>query len=214
MRTNQPKWLNGLLLGLCVVFLASCNKGGNLVEYNPVDLSQHKLTPKLAEKLSKRYVKDMDELFAQSDSLEYYKALVKQLQEQQANTGSGRSIKQSEPVTFKPKKPKFELSVSSWYSVDELMTYIDNSMETVEKSGGKVDGFRIYIGVFPKVGDDRKKNTLTTFITPTGHMGSGKEEGSVLPNLAIPLYAAQDITGVDPLDYSGTGEPPSRTYPQ
>ncbi|QLE02989.1 hypothetical protein HX109_15955 [Galbibacter sp. BG1] len=212
MKTN---FLKGIPFILLSVLILGCAQSENHLAHETVDISKKKLTPELAEKLSKRFVKDIEDLFAKADSLEYYKNLLEQIQNQANQAGAQRSVK-IEPVTFQKKKPKFNLSVSSWYSTDELLTYLNESIKHVKEKGGEVDGFRIYIGVFPNE-EGKKSNTLTTFINPTGRMGADKQEGSVVPNLIKPLFfqaGGHDLLDVPPLEYGGSGEPPSSSYPQ
>ncbi|WP_417362842.1 hypothetical protein [Galbibacter sp.] len=216
METNQLKLLLTSLIVVGSLFSTSCTKTqGGVLNYQPVELSKHKLPPTTAENMSKRYVRDMEILFAQSDSLAYYKDLNAKLMAALENKTSLKEVEELKtPMVIKPKKPKFELAVSDWYSVDQLLTYIDSSVEKVEASGGEVDGFRVYIGVFPKKGHGEKDNYLTTFITPTGRMGDAKQKGNILP-LSLPLYASShDITAVDPLEYGSDGNPPAASYPQ
>lgn len=216
MENNQLKiFLSAFVFVVTLLFSSCTQKGEGILSYTPVDLSKHKLSPSKAENLSKRYIKDMNLLFAQSDSLEYYKNLTAKLKSELENETSGKkSSNLKQAIDFKSKKPKFELAVSDWYSVDELLTYIGKSIYTVEASGGKVDGFRVYIGVFPAKGEGEKNNTLTTFITPTGTMGDTQQKGNML-NLSLPFYAVSpDITSVNPLEYGSDGNPPSANYPQ
>lgn len=215
METNQLKVFLTTLF-LVGSLLSSCTQPeAGVLNYQPVDLSKHKLSPEKAENLSKRYVRDMEILFAQSDSLVYYKELTAKLKAALENKTSLKEISDlKKPGVIQSAKPKFELAVSDWYSVNELLTYIGKSMETVKLNGGKVDGFRVYIGVFPKKGEGEKDNTLTTFITPTGTMGGENQKGDILP-LSYPLYAvSSDITAVDALEYGSDGNPPSASYPQ
>ncbi len=216
MKTNQLKLILTSVIVVGSLISSSCTQPqGGVLNYNPVELSKHKLPPSKAENMSKRYIKDMELLFAQSDSLAYYKEINAKLMAALENKGNLKEVQELKaPINVKPRKPKFELAVSDWYSVDQLLTYIDNSIEKVEKSGGKVDGFRVYIGVFPKKGHGEKDNMLTTFITPTGTMGKEQQEGNMV-SLSLPLYAvSRDITAVDPLEYGSDGDPPSANYPQ
>lgn len=216
MKTNQMKVFLTSFLIVGSLLSSSCSQPNEgILNYQPVDLSKNKLSPKKAENLSKRYVRDMEILFAQSDSLVYYKELTNRLKAALENKTTPEQISDLKKTDLiRPRKPKFELAVSDWYSVDQLLTYIDKSIETVESSGGKVDGFRVYIGVFPKKGEGDKDNTLTTFITPTGTMGDVNQKGSI-SSLSLPLRAvSSDITAVDPLEYGSDGNPPSASYPQ
>lgn len=215
MKTDQMKALLTPLI-VVVMLLSSCTQPQEgVLKYEPVDLSKHKLSPEKAENLSKRYIRDMEILFAQSDSLEYYKSLTEKLKAALKNKTNLKEVSEFQKTAIiSDGKPKFELAVSDWYSVDELLTYIGRSIITVEKNGGKVDGFRVYIGVFPKKGEGEKDNALTTFITPTGTMGNGKQKGDMMP-LSYPLYAvSSDLTGIDPLNYGSDGNPPNAAYPQ
>src|SRR5690606_8205830 len=113
---------------------------------------------------------------------------------------------------FKPEeelsKQKFVLSVSNWYSLDELENFIAFSKHNARKNGYKMDGVRIYIGVLPK--DDKykdKKGYLTTFISPTGSKNT--QEGGFM------LYKpSMDLPGGSSAEYGNSGDPPAATYPQ
>lgn len=216
MKTNQLKLFLTTIVVVGSLLSTSCSQPQEgVLNFKPVDLSEHKLPSDKAKKMSNRYIRDMKILFAQSDSLKHYKALNAKLMAALENkTGLKEVAEFKQPMAIKPGKPQFELAVSDWYSKEQLLTYIERSIDTVEKNGGVVDGFRIYIGVFPKKGEGEKDNFLTTFITPTGRMGDGKQKANVLP-LNLPMNAVpQDITGVDPLEYGSDGNPPDANYPQ
>src|SRR5690606_40714363 len=74
MKTNQLKLILTSVIVVGSLISSSCTQPqAGVLNYNPVELSKHKLPPTKAEQMSKRYIKDMELLFAQSDSLVYYK---------------------------------------------------------------------------------------------------------------------------------------------
>src|SRR5690606_41651130 len=133
MKTNQMKVFLTSFLIVGSLLSSSCSQPNEgILNYQPVDLSNNKLSPKKAENMSKRYVRDMEILFGQSDSLAYYKELNAKLMAALENKASLKEVSElQKPAVIKPRKPKFELSVPDWWSVDELLSYIDKSFETV-----------------------------------------------------------------------------------
>ena len=200
--TSKFKFLSNTFYVGIVFLMVSCQP--KTEHPITVDLSKKKLTVDEAKILSELFVKDVEHLFTASDSLEYYKRLVDQLQNKR-----GGAVAQQTVDSLPQGKGKFKLSVSSWYSVDELQSYINESKKKADSLGYTLDGFRIYIGVFPnqeRFGD--KRDFLTTFISPTG--SESKQQGGFFVRQSV----SKDLTGIAPLEYGGNGWPPNSTYPQ
>lgn len=200
--TSKFKFLANTFSVALVFLMVSCQPK---TEY-PItaDLSKKKLTVEEAKELSELFIKDVEHLFTAADSLEYYKRLVDEFQNK-------RGVAQSQQAlgSLPEGKGKFKLSASSWYSLDELQSYINESKKKADSLGYTLEGFRIYIGVFPnqeRFGD--KRNFLTTFITPTG--SESKQQGSFFTRQTV----SKDLTGISPLEYGQGGWPPNATYPQ
>ncbi|ETN95684.1 hypothetical protein SAMN04487906_0921 [Zhouia amylolytica] len=203
MKTSLHKYFALAVLAALVVTVFSCQPQQKEAAIT-VDLSNKKLKPEQAKKISKKFVTDIESLFQAQDSLEYYKRLLKEVQLK----AEGKDPAREEMTEMAMAKNKFKLSVSSWYSVDELQSYINESIKKADTLGYSVDGFRIYIGVFPD--EDQygsKKNTLTTFITPTGVRNVQK--GSFM---MLPPPSSDDIEEVDPIEYGGQRDPPDAPY--
>ena len=127
--------------GLVVFILLSVFSCQPKPEEVSLDLSAKKIKPALAEKMSKKFVNETSKLLMLS----------------------------AEQDTIK-EKPPYRLSVSSWYSLDELQSYINESKRQADSLGIDLNGFRIYVGVFP---DEeiygKKRNQMAFFISPTGN---------------------------------------------
>lgn len=103
-------------------------------------------------------------------------------------------------------KPKEKDAISSWFSIEELQSFIDDC----KKEDSNVNGFRVYFGSY---GDKKnvKKNLSTVFIVPTKEIVKQGESGK--DGIESVTYDA-DITELGGLNYGGTGFPPSAEYPQ
>ncbi|WP_298364920.1 hypothetical protein [uncultured Lutibacter sp.] len=104
------------------------------------------------------------------------------------------------------KKPKEKDAISSWFSLEELQSFIDDC-----KSKNKdVNGFRIYFGSYGNK-DKSKKNLSTVFIAPTKQILKQGEAGKD----GVELTSNNgDIPELGALNRGGVGNPPSADYPQ
>ena len=96
---------------------------------------------------------------------------------------------------------------SSWYSIEEIESYIAYAKEQADSLGYTLDGLRLYAGAYP----DTKEGPglMTMFFVPTG--SKNVSEGSMLTTLQ---GGGNDIQGADGLNRGSKGDPPSANYPQ
>ena len=103
-------------------------------------------------------------------------------------------------------KPKEKDAISSWFSIDELKSFIKDC----ENSKEDVNGFRVYFGAYGKK-EKEKKNLSTVFIVPTkpkvGAMQKDGVEGG-------DDEGGTDIAELGGLNNGSNGYPPSAQYPQ
>ncbi len=191
-----------------VLVLASCKMEEPKDDKYPVlpeAVAKKLIRPQVAQDLSEGYVNAITKLQA-------LEAKVKE------NAPAGR--KEMETLKSEALKaiysqtdslhPPFELSVSSYYTLEELESYIAYAKREAAKQNIDLDGFRIYMGLFPnepKFGE--KQNFLTVFISPTGRPATQK--GAFF---STTQEGSSDITGIGALEYGGNGNPPSSSYPQ
>lgn len=96
---------------------------------------------------------------------------------------------------------------SSWYSIEEIESYIAYAKEQADSLGYTLDGLRLYAGAYP----DTKEGPglMTMFFVPTG--SKNVSEGSMLTTLQ---GGGNDIGDADGLNRGSKGDPPSANYPQ
>ena len=97
---------------------------------------------------------------------------------------------------------------SSWYSIEEIESYIAYAKEQADSLGYTLDGLRLYAGAYP----DTKEGPglMTMFFVPTG--SQNVSEGSMIPTAQG--GGSNDLKGADGLNHGGSGMPPSANYPQ
>lgn len=182
----------------CKMEEESCEKYPEL----PASVERKLIKEDVARKLSEGFVERIEKLQSLEEIVHKY-ADVARKEQSNLQSDALKAIYSSET------HPRFELSASSYYTLEEIESYIEYVKREAANQKIKVDGFRIYMGLFP---DDEnfgnKRNSLTVFITPTGN--SAKQEGSFLTNL---LDGGSDITTIGSLEYGGNGNPPSTTFP-
>ena len=98
---------------------------------------------------------------------------------------------------------------SSWYSIEDVRSYLDSAEAQAKALKYNMDGVRIYLGAHPIVGDTPGYTTL--LFVPTGTPMTS--EGNML-NFAKQGGNSNDIPGGNGLDNGGSGKPPSANYPQ
>ena len=92
---------------------------------------------------------------------------------------------------------------SSWYSLEDLESFLAIAKQEATDAGYTMDGVRLYLGAHPKV--DNIPGFTTLLFVPTGYEGNSqanKGGGSV------------DIPGNNGFDRGGNGIPPGANYPQ
>lgn len=96
---------------------------------------------------------------------------------------------------------------STWWSIEDIQSYINYAENQAGELGYTMDGLRVYLGAYP---DLKGETGLTTmFIVPTGVKNTS--EGSLLPTFQ---GGSNDIKGADGLNRGTTGYPPGANYPQ
>ncbi len=98
---------------------------------------------------------------------------------------------------------------SSWYSLEDVRSFLDSAEKQAATLKYNMDGVRLYLGAHPMVGNTPGYTTL--LFVPTGNPMIS--EGSML-NLAAQKGPGIDIPGGNGLDKGTAGEPPSANYPQ
>ncbi len=190
-----------LILASCKMEEASNEKYPEL----PEAVAQKLIRPKVAQELSEGYLRAITKLQS-LDSLVKDRAQVGKKEQEALKSEALKAIYRQTDLSH----PPFELSVSSYYTLEELESYIAYAKREAAKQKIDLDGFRIYMGLFPddpKFND--KRNFLTVFISPTGRPATQK--GAFFSTTQEP---GSDITGIGSLEYGGMGEPPSSSYPQ
>jgi hypothetical protein len=97
---------------------------------------------------------------------------------------------------------------SSWYSIEEIESYIAYAKKQADSLGYTLDGLRLYAGAYP----DTKEGPglMTMFFVPTG--SENVSEGSMIPTAQG--GGSNDLKGADGLNFGQSGYPPGANYPQ
>ena len=90
---------------------------------------------------------------------------------------------------------------SSWYSLDDLRSFLDSAEAQAKELGYEMDGVRIYCGAYPTL--KGQAGYSTSFIVPTASNKIGEEGGD-----------NHDIQGANCLNFGQSGTPPGGNYPQ
>jgi len=99
---------------------------------------------------------------------------------------------------------------SSWYSLDDVRSYLDSAERQATSLKYNMDGVRLYLGAQPMVGKTPGYTTLLFVPTGTPMLS----EGNML-NFAIQGGGGSpDIPGGNGLDRGNGGMPPGANYPQ
>jgi hypothetical protein len=101
-------------------------------------------------------------------------------------------------------------AISSWFSLEDLKSYIAYVEKEGKAKGVAVNGLRVYFGAYPKTEKKAtKKNMATVFFAPTkANVGSLQKDG------IVEITSSSDITDIDNLNGGQLGIPPSAVYPQ
>lgn len=164
------------------------------------------ITPQEAKELSVNFVKDIKKLKKIADSCIQKHSNPEYDQKRQATA-------QTMGNELNDKKPKFTLSGSSFYTLEEIETYIAYAKQEAASQGYTMDGLRFYFGIFPNdsVKYKKKSGMMSMFISPTGT--KNVSEGSMFSASMFSSHSP-DIDSIDPLEYGSQGDPPEETYPQ
>jgi len=101
-------------------------------------------------------------------------------------------------------------NVSSWYSIDDLNSYLAIADKEAITKGYTMNGIRLYLGVKPPLTED-SKNLTTLFMVSTGT--PNKSQGSMIYRSFL-QEGGEDIPGGSGLDMGNNGNPPNKNYPQ
>ena len=99
---------------------------------------------------------------------------------------------------------------SSWYSLNDVRTYLNIAEKQATSLGYTMNGVRIYLGAHQNVGTEVGYTTM--FFIPTGYKTTA--EGSMNLLNFMPVSGNGDIPGGDGLNGGTDGMPPSSNYPQ
>ena len=91
---------------------------------------------------------------------------------------------------------------SSWYSLEDIKTYLEYAEKQAKENGHEMNGIRIYFGAYPTTKEG--VGYSTSFIVPTARVIDGKDGGG----------GNGDIPDGDGLNHGSTGWPPNASYPQ
>ncbi len=95
---------------------------------------------------------------------------------------------------------------SSWWSLEDIQSYINYAENQAGELKYTMDGLRVYLGSYPNVKGETGLTTL--FFVPTGYKNTA--QGSMLPM----QIGHGDIPGGDGLNIGQQGKPPGANYPQ
>ena len=87
---------------------------------------------------------------------------------------------------------------SSWYSLDDIETFLSSAKAQAQELGHEMDGIRIYCGAYET--EKGEVGYTTNFMVPTSH---NQEDGK-----------SHDIQGANGLNFGQGGDPPAANYPQ
>lgn len=96
---------------------------------------------------------------------------------------------------------------SSWWSIEDIQSYINYAENQAGELGYTMDGLRVYLGAYPNTKGETGLTTM--FIVPTGILNTS--QGSMTPMFQ---GASGDIKGADGLNFGQSGTPPGSNYPQ
>ncbi|MBC3846179.1 hypothetical protein H8K90_07305 [Winogradskyella echinorum] len=105
------------------------------------------------------------------------------------------------------KDTKIKDNRSSWWSIEDIQSYINYAENQAGELGYSMDGLRVYLGSHPSI--NGQAGLTTMFLIPTGKLNTS--QGNILPIFQGP---SNDIKGADGLNLGHDGVPPSSNYPQ
>ena len=95
---------------------------------------------------------------------------------------------------------------SSWWSIEDIQSYINYAENQAGELGYTMDGLRVYLGSYP--GKPGETGLTTMFFIPTGSESVAQGSMFTLPQ------GSNDIPGANGLNLGSNGYPPSANYPQ
>lgn len=96
---------------------------------------------------------------------------------------------------------------SSWWSLEDIQSYINYAENQAGELGYTLDGLRVYLGSYPEAKGETGLTTM--FFIPTG--SKSVSQGNFGPFLQ---GGGTDIPGGFGLNMGESGKPPSANYPQ
>ncbi|WP_340062994.1 hypothetical protein [Ascidiimonas aurantiaca] len=212
MKSTYFKSLLLVALPMTLLSLASCKMG-------PVEEPYPDLPEKVKAKLiNKDFATEMSSGFV--DHIQKLQDLSSKYRELQEINSKELSVASRESGVLKEfmnqkVKPNFNLSSSSYYTLEELESYIAYAKREAAKQQINLEGFRIYFGLFPESKEKygKKSGNLTVFISPTGRPNEQKGAFFMTGMILDDSEISPDITSIGPLEYGGNGNPPAAAYP-
>ena len=101
---------------------------------------------------------------------------------------------------------------SSWYSLEDLRTYLKIAEKQATGLGYKMNGVRLYLGAYPDTANEVGYTTM--FFSPTGVLAKTAEGSMISLNLNTQTGPFPDIPGGKGFNMGEPGFPPKANYPQ
>jgi len=95
---------------------------------------------------------------------------------------------------------------SSWWSIDDVESFIRYAKHQADEQGYVLDGLRLYLGSHGESNDGL--GLTTVFFIPTGHKNNAQGGWSYYQN------KPSDLKDADGLNMGQSGNPPDANYPQ
>ena len=125
-----------------------------------------------------------------------------------------RYIKERSNIIYESIKK--EDANAAWYSLEELENYINYVKTEGKKNNIKVNGIRLYLGVYPNDSTkyQEKAGLTTIFLSPTMSSAESSNLQSVAKFTSRRTSDENiDVTSIQPMNYGGIGNPPKVEYP-
>ncbi|RIA09912.1 hypothetical protein OE09_1758 [Flavobacteriaceae bacterium MAR_2010_72] len=101
---------------------------------------------------------------------------------------------------------------SAWWSLDDINNYLVYAENQAGSLGYKMDGIRVYLGVYSGNAPNGRADYTTMFIVPTGKKSHAEANFNFLNSVV--QNGKSDIPGADGFNGGDPGQPPSSNYPQ
>lgn len=106
---------------------------------------------------------------------------------------------------------------ATWYSLEELESYLYYAKCEAKKSNKEINGIRFYFGVYPNdtATYQHKAGLTTIFLSPTMKRNNVLKNENKIQSLQARASTEDnvDVTEVQPLNFGGMGNPPKIEYP-